>query len=99
DSLSPLFLHNPESAITKAFQVLASRARKDYGLLLATLQEGVHPPNVVNTLIYLVDGYLQMKFEEEDGLKRKLRVHHLKGIEADPNWQTFEISKEGIKIL
>ncbi len=95
DSLSPLFLHNPASSVTKAFQVLASRAKTDYGFLLATLQEGVHDPQVVNTLIYLVDGYLQMKFEEEDSLRRKLRVHHLKGVESDPGWRTFEITTKG----
>ncbi len=97
DSLSPLFLHNPAEALTKAFQLLASRAKTEYGFLLATLQDGVHDPQMVNTMIYLVDGYLEMKFEEEDSLERKLRVHHLKGLESDPSWLTFEITKEGFR--
>ncbi len=98
DTLSPLFLHNPADNITKAFQVLASRAKTDYGFLLATLQEGVHDPQTVNTLIFLVDGYLQMKFDEEGSLERKLRVHHLRGLKSEPDWRTFEIGGEGFKL-
>lgn len=97
DSISPLFLHNPAPSVTKAFQVLVSRAKTDYGFLIATLQEGVHDPQVVNTLVYLVDGYLQMKFEEEDSLRRKLRIHHLKGLESDPRWRAFEITSKGFR--
>ncbi len=98
-SISPLFLHNPAPEINKAFQVLASKAKMDYGFMLATLQEGVHHPHVVNTLVYLMDGYLQMKFEAtKDGFERKMRVHHLKGMEYDPSWQDYEITEKGFKL-
>ncbi|MEE9594214.1 MAG: RAD55 family ATPase [Candidatus Hydrothermarchaeales archaeon] len=98
-SLSPLFLHNPAPEITKAFQVLASHARTDYGFMLATLQEGVHHPQVVNTLMYLMDGYLQMKFESgKDGLERKMRAHHLKGLEHGQSWQEYEITEKGFEL-
>jgi KaiC/GvpD/RAD55 family RecA-like ATPase len=97
DSLSPLFLYNPAAALTEAFQRLASKAKTSYGFLLATLQEGVHHPQVVNTLVYIVDGYIEMKFEEGDVLERKLRVHHLKGLEHDPKWRRFEITDRGLR--
>jgi len=97
DSLSPIFLHNPIPATSKFFQALASKTKTDYGFLLTTLQDGVHDPQVVNTLMYLVDGYLQMQFEEEGHLERKLRVHHLKGLSTDPRWQAFAITKEGFR--
>ncbi len=97
DSLSPVFLHNHANDVIKFVQVLSSRVRTDYGLIIFTLQEGVHDPQVVNTLIYFVDGLLQMKFEENERLKRKLRVHHLKGIPISPKWRDFSL-KEGFKI-
>lgn len=99
DSLSPLFLYNSPDAMTKFFQVLNSKVKEDYGFILYTLQEGVHDPRVVNTLIYLVDGYLQMKFEEEEMLERKFRIHHLKGMVADPTWRTFKIGEKGFEFV
>lgn len=98
DSISPLFLHNPQSAMTKFFQVLSSRIKSDYGFILYTLQDGVHEPLLVNTLVYLVDGFIQMEFREEgEQLERKMRIHHLRGIPSDQNWVRFEI-KNGFKL-
>lgn len=96
DSLSPLFLHNPPEVVTKFFQVLTSRTKAEYGFVLCTLQDGVHDPRIVNTLIYLVDGFIQMEYG--DKLIRKLRVHHLRGIPVDPGWVKFEITEKGFKI-
>ncbi len=97
DSLSPVFLHNNANDVTKFIQMLSSRVKTDYGFIVFTLQEGVHDPQVVNTLVYFVDGLLQMKFEEDERLKRKLRVHHLKGISTSPEWRDFSL-EGGIKI-
>ncbi|MFH1773655.1 MAG: RAD55 family ATPase [Methanobacteriota archaeon] len=97
-SVSPLFLHNPQTAMTKFFQVLSSRVKSDYGFVLYVLQDGVHDPQLVNTLVYLVDGFIQMEFKEDEKLERKLRIHHLKGIPSDPNWVPFEV-KNGFKLL
>lgn len=98
DSISPLFLHNPQSAMSKFFQVLSSRVKSDYGFILYTLQDGVHEPQLVNTLVYLVDGFIQMEFGEGERLERKLRIHHLRGIPSDPSWVRFEI-KNGFKLF
>ena len=98
DSISPLFLHNPQSAMTKFFQVLSSRVKSEYGFVLYTLQDGVHEPQLVNTLVYLVDGFIQMEFKENKRLIRRLRIHHLRGIPSDPGWVRFEI-KNGFKLL
>lgn len=99
DSISPLFLHNPPGAVTKFFQVLTSRVKAEYGFLLATMQDGVHDPQIVNTLKYLVDGFIQMDFEEGKKLIRKLRVHHLRGIPVESGWVAFEVTNEGFKIM
>lgn len=98
DSISPLFLHNPTEAVTKFFQVLVSRTKTDYGSILCTLQDGVHNPRAVNTLIYLVDGLIEMEYEEGQQLMRKLRIHHLRGVRVDQSWKRFDVTEEGITI-
>lgn len=98
DSLSPLFLHNPPEAVTKFFQVLTSRTKAEYGTILCTLQDGVHNPRTVNTLIYLVDGLIEMEYEEGEKLMRKLRIHHLRGVQVDQGWIRFDITEKGIRI-
>ncbi len=98
DSLSPLFLHNSADAVTKFFQVLTSRTKTEYGSILCTLQEGVHDPRIVNTLVYLVDGLIEMEYEEGKKLMRKLRIHHLRGVQVDQSWIKFDITDKGIRI-
>jgi KaiC/GvpD/RAD55 family RecA-like ATPase len=99
DSLSPLFLHNPPEAVTKFFQVLTSRTKAEYGSILCTLQDGVHDPRVVNTLIYLVDGLLEMEYEEGEKLIRKLRIHHLRGMQIKQGWIKFDVTEKGFKLM
>lgn len=98
DSLSPLFLHNQPAVVTKAVQLWTSRAKGDYGFVLYTLQDGVHDPQVVKTLVYLVDGYIEMEFEEEEELVRKMRIHHLKGMATDARWRIFDIANGRFKL-
>lgn len=100
DSLSPLFLYNDVQIMTKFFHFLTSSAKTKYGFIIYTLQEGVHDPKIRNTLIYLVDGYLEMQFgEDSDVLVRKLRVHHLKGKSTDTSWKNFKIGDKGFEMV
>jgi KaiC/GvpD/RAD55 family RecA-like ATPase len=99
DSLSPLFLYNDISTMTKFFHFLTSSTKTKYGFIIYNLQDGVHDPKIRNTLIYLVDGYLEMQFgEDSDVLVRKLRVHHLKGMPADTSWKNFKIGEKGFEM-
>lgn len=99
DSLSPLFLYNDVSTMTKFFHFLTSNSKTKYGFIIYTLQDGVHDPKIRNTLIYLVDGYLEMQFgEDSDVLTRKIRTHHLKGVSADTSWKNFKIGEEGFEM-
>jgi KaiC/GvpD/RAD55 family RecA-like ATPase len=98
DSISPIFLHNSTEAVTKFFQVLVSRTKTEYGSILCTLQDGVHDPRAVNTLIYLVDGLIEMEYEEGKNLIRKLRIHHIRGVRVDQSWMRFDVTDEGLVI-
>lgn len=99
DSLSTLFLYNDAQIMTKFFHFLTSKTKTDYGFIIYTLQEGVHDPKIRNTLIYLVDGYLEMQFgEDSDVLTRKLRIHHLKGVSVDTSWKDFMVGDKGFEM-
>jgi KaiC/GvpD/RAD55 family RecA-like ATPase len=99
DSLSPLFLYNEVSTMTKFFHFFTSNTKTKYGFIIYTLQEGVHDPQIRNTLIYLVDGYLEMQFgEDSDILTRKLRIQHLKGKTTDTSWKNFKIGNKGFEM-
>jgi KaiC/GvpD/RAD55 family RecA-like ATPase len=97
-SLSPFFLHNEDREVIKFTQLLTSRIKEEGGFILATLQEGVHSPFTVNTLSYLMDGKLEMRFYEGERLDRQIRAHHLKDLDADTRWTAFSIDKTGFNI-
>jgi KaiC/GvpD/RAD55 family RecA-like ATPase len=98
-SLSPFFLHNEEKDVIKFMQLLVSRLKEKNSFLLTALQEGVHSPSTVNTLRYLMDGTLEMRFHEGERLERHIRTHHLKDLPTDTRWMSFSVDKSGFKIL
>jgi KaiC/GvpD/RAD55 family RecA-like ATPase len=100
DSLSSLFLHAPEQEIKKFFGVLSSRVKTEYGFVIYTLQDEMHDDQTVIALKAMVDGVLEMKFDEGPPLKNLFRVHHAKGMKTVPTWYEFEASDDGaFKIL
>ncbi|MEE8403383.1 MAG: RAD55 family ATPase, partial [Candidatus Hydrothermarchaeaceae archaeon] len=84
DSLSTLFLHAPEPEIKKFFGVLSSRVKTDYGFIIYTLQDEMHNEQTVIALKHMVEGVLEMRFDEGPPLKNLFRVHHAKGMETKP---------------
>ncbi|RMF91221.1 MAG: hypothetical protein D6733_01715 [Methanobacteriota archaeon] len=97
-SLSPLFLHNDDREVIKFMQLLVTRIREEGSFILAAIQEGVHSPSIVNTLTYLMDGVVQMRFYEDERLERQIRAHHLKDISVDSGWKTFTVDEKGFNI-
>ena len=97
-SLSPFFLHNEDKEVVKFIQLLISRVKEEGSFVLTTLQEGVHSPATTNTLRYLMDGTIEMRFREGESLERQIRAHHLKNVSFDSKWKSFRIDKQGFKI-
>jgi len=101
-SLSTLYLHNPPESIAKFVQILSSRAKNSYGVLLYAVQEGVHEPRIMQVLQSLVDGVLELKFN--DRMERELRIHHLRGLSVSSHWRLFSLRENpppegGVSIL
>ncbi|MEE8403014.1 MAG: ATPase domain-containing protein, partial [Candidatus Hydrothermarchaeaceae archaeon] len=91
DSLSTLFLHAPDAEIKKFFRTLNSRARAEYGLIIYTMEEEMHEPRTVIALKHLVDCVMEMRFDEEDRLKRQFRIAYAKDIIYPPDWFEYKI--------
>ena len=90
-TLSTLFLYNSPQAMAKFFQIVSSRVKNEYGSILYVLQEGVHDDRTVCLLESLVDGVVQMRYDENLG--REWRVHHYRGRVSNPRWTRFDANK------
>lgn len=86
-TISTLFLHNSPQAISKFFQIVTNRVKTNVGFIAYAVQEGVHDPLTINTLRALVDGVLEMRFNE--AMERQIRAHHLRGIPMKSAWEPF----------
>ena len=62
---------------------------------LWVVEQGIHTDRFYNSLRHMVDGILEMRFEEDKELKRFIRMHTFKGINHNTSWKPFSISKEG----
>lgn len=100
DSLSPLFLYIDVPSMKKFFHFLTSKTKSEYGFIMYTLQEGVHDPNIRNSLSELVDSFLEMQYDEEaGGSGRRLRVHHSRDTPPDNSWKKFRIGETGLEMV
>jgi len=90
-TVSTLFLHNSPQAIAKFFQIVTNRVKTNIGFIGYAVHEGVHDPLTMNLLRSLVDGVVELRFNEAMG--REVRAHHLRGIASSPAWQPFEIAE------
>ena len=97
DSLSPLFLYMADDLMVKLIEDLTAATKQKYGFIIYNMQEGVHDPQLFHTILYFLDGQLEMKFEEDEELERKIRVHHMKGMAPDTKWRNFIISESGFE--
>lgn len=87
-TISTLFLHNSPQAIAKFFQIVTNRVKTNMGFIAYAVHEGVHDPLTMNTLRSLVDGVVELRFN--DSMGREVRAHHLRGLNVKPVWQPFE---------
>ncbi len=96
DSISDFLLYADPNSVYKLLQIVAGiikRSENSFGVIV--LEEGLHPPEVVNTLSYIVDGVIQMKLE---GNKRLLRIQKMAETAHSLDWVEYEI-KKGVEIV
>jgi KaiC/GvpD/RAD55 family RecA-like ATPase len=83
-TISTLFLHNSPQSLSKFFQIVSARVKTQMGLILYACHEGVNEERQENLLRSLVDGVIEMRFDES--MRREIRLHHLRGHRVEPRW-------------
>jgi KaiC/GvpD/RAD55 family RecA-like ATPase len=68
-------------------------------VFLATLEEGMHPPNVLAAMQQLFDGVIELRLYEE-GLRvlPLLRIRKMRGIPPQPGHYNFSFTKTGMEV-
>lgn len=92
-TISTLFLHNSPQSLSKFFQIVSARVKTQMGLILFASHDGVNEVRQENLLRSLVDGVVEMRFGE--GMRREIRLHHLRGHRVNPVWEPVEVLQSG----
>jgi len=90
---------NPPETVYKFLTQLFTAVKQYDAVLLATLEEGMHPPNVLAAMEQLFDGVIELRLYEE-GLRvvPLLRIVKMRGLPPRPGFHNFSISRSGMKV-
>jgi circadian clock protein KaiC len=99
DVLSSLLMLNPPETIYRFLTQLFADVKQYDAVLLATLEEGMHQPQVLAAMEQLFDGVVEMRLYEE-GLRVMplLRVRKMRGIPPQPGYFNFSLTRNGMEV-
>jgi KaiC/GvpD/RAD55 family RecA-like ATPase len=99
DVVSSLLMLNQPDTIYKFLTQLFADVKQYDSVVLATLEEGMHPPNVVAAMQQLFDGVVELRLYEE-GLRvlPLLRIRKMRGVPPQPRYYNFSFSKIGMEV-
>jgi KaiC/GvpD/RAD55 family RecA-like ATPase len=100
DALSSILMLNPAEAVYRFLTQLFVEIKTYDAVLIVTLEEGMHPPQVHVAMQELFDGVIEMKLFE-DGMKILpiLRIRKMIGQSPRPEYYNFAYSRDkGLEI-
>lgn len=99
DAVSSLLMLNPPETIYRFLTQLFADVKQHDAVLLATIEEGMHKPEVLAAMQQLFDGVIEMKLYEE-GLKvlPLLRVRKMRGSPPRPGYFNFSLTRNGMEV-
>jgi len=99
DVISSLLMLNPPEAVYKFLTQLFTAVKLYDAVIVATLEEGMHPPNVLVAMEQLFDGVIELRLYEE-GLKvlPLLRIRKMRGLPPQPGFYNFSFSGSGMDV-
>ena len=100
DSLSSLLTLNQTDSIYKLLSQLLTEVKQNNSIVLATLEEGMHSPQVIATIGQLFDGVVELRMYEE-GLRAVplLRIKKMRGSPPNPSFFTFKFTRDGLDVV
>jgi circadian clock protein KaiC len=99
DVLSSLLMLNQPDTIYKFLTQLFDDIKQYDSVVVATLEEGMHPPNVLAAMQQLFDGVVELRLYEE-GLRvlPLLRIRKMRGVPPQPGYYNFSFTKTGMEL-
>jgi circadian clock protein KaiC len=99
DVLSSLLMLNQSDTIYKFLSQLLAEVKQYDAVILATVEEGMHKPEVLAAMQQLFDGVLEMRLYEE-GLRvlPLLRIRKMRGVPPQPGYFSFALTKTGMEV-
>jgi KaiC/GvpD/RAD55 family RecA-like ATPase len=99
DVLSSLLMLNPPETIYKFLTQLLADVKQYDAVFLATLEEGMHKPEVLAAMQQLFDGVVELRLYEE-GLRvlPLLRIRKMRGVPPQPGYFNFSFTRIGMEI-
>lgn len=93
DALSSMLMLNPAETIYRFLAQLFAEIKQYDAVLLVTLEEGMHPPQVLAAMQELFDGVIEMRlFEEGMKILPILRIRKMIGLAMSPQYYDFSYS-------
>lgn len=94
DLLSPLLLLNDVRKIYLFLHDLIVHTKKSNGVLIATIEEGMHTPREIATLEQLFDGVLEFKMlQEKLSILTLFRIKKMRGVPPRANYFRLTLQK------
>jgi len=99
DVLSPLLMLNQSDTVYKFLSQLLAEVKQYDAVVLATVEEGMHKPEVLAAMQQLFDGVVEMRLYEE-GLRvlPLLRIRKMRGVPPQPGYFSFALTKNGMEV-
>lgn len=99
DTVSSLLMLNQPETIYRFLTQLFADIKQYDAVLLATLEEGMHKPEVLAAMQQLFDGVIEMRLYEE-GLKvlPLLRMRKMRGVPPQPGYFNFSLTRNGMEV-
>jgi KaiC/GvpD/RAD55 family RecA-like ATPase len=99
DVLSPLLMLNASEVVYKFLTQLLADIKQYDAVLLASLEDGMHTPQVVTAMQALFDGVLDLRvYEEGISYVPILKVRKMMGAPPLPGYFSFSFSRNGMEI-
>jgi circadian clock protein KaiC len=99
DAVSSLLMLNQPETIYRFLTQLFADVKQYDAVLLATLEEGMHQPQVLAAMQQLFDGVVELRLYEE-GLRvlPLLRIRKMRGLPPQAGYYNFSFVKNGMEI-
>ena len=99
DVMSSLLMLNPPETIYKFLTQLLTEIKQHDAVILATMEEGMHKPEVITSMQQLFDGVVELRLYEE-GLRvlPLFRVKKMRGAPTTPGYFNFNFSPRGMEL-